>query len=226
MISPAALGPFPFLYPLIDTDVCAARGRDPMALAAACLAGGARLLQLRCKRDSSAAFLALADDLVRLARGYGALVIINDRPDIACLSGAAGVHVGQEDLHVPDVQRIVGAAAIVGLSTHDRTQVDAALAGPATYIAVGPIFGTTTKETGYDARGLELVRYAAGRGKPVVAIGGITLDRAAQVIDAGATGIAVIADLLTGDDVESQTRRFITAIAPIDDRFVDPADQS
>jgi thiamine-phosphate pyrophosphorylase len=226
MISPAALGPFPFLYPLIDTDVCVARGRDPMTLAAACLEGGARVLQLRCKRDSSAAFLALADRLVRLARERGAVVIINDRPDIARLSGAAGVHVGQEDLPVADVRRVAGADAIVGLSTHDTSQVDAALAGSATYIAVGPIFGTTTKDTGYDARGLELVRYAAGRGKPVVAIGGITLDRAARVIDAGATGIAVITDLLTGDDAELRTRRFIAAIAAIGDRFVDRPDES
>jgi thiamine-phosphate pyrophosphorylase len=226
MISPAALGPFPFLYPLIDTGVCSARGRDPMALAAACLDGGARILQLRCKRESSAAFLALADRVVRLARDQGAMVIINDRPDIAHLSGAAGVHVGQEDLLVADVLRVAGADAIVGLSTHDATQVDAALAGPATYIAVGPIFGTTTKETGYEARGLELVRYAAGRGKPVVAIGGITLDRASRVIDAGASGIAVITDLLTGDDAELRTRRFITAMASIGDRFVDPLDES
>jgi thiamine-phosphate pyrophosphorylase len=213
MISPAAFGPFPFLYPVIDTEACAARGRAPMALAAACLAGGARVLQLRCKRESSAAFLELADRLVRLAREQNATVIINDRPDIARLSGAAGVHVGQEDLLVADVHRVAGADAIVGLSTHDRRQVDAALAGPATYIAVGPIFGTTTKATGYDARGVELVRYAAGRGKPVVAIGGITLERAGSIIDAGAVGIAVIADLAAAEDAEEQTRRFMEAIA-------------
>jgi thiamine-phosphate pyrophosphorylase len=221
MRSPAALGPFPFLYPVIDTEVCAARGHDPMALAAACLAGGARLFQLRCKRESSHAFLTLADRLVQLAGDRGAQVIINDRPDIARLSGAAGVHVGQEDLPVADALRVTGSDAIVGLSTHDTIQVDAALAGRATYIAVGPIFGTTTKDTGYDARGLELVRYAAGRGKPVVAIGGITLERAARVIEAGATGIAVISDLFTEGDPELQTRRFLAAIAPIRDTSVD-----
>jgi thiamine-phosphate pyrophosphorylase len=226
MMSPASLGPSPFLYPVIDTEACAARGRHPMALAAACLAGGARVLQLRCKRDSSAAFLALADRLVQLARDVGATVIINDRPDIARLSGAAGVHVGQEDLPVADALRVTGSDAIVGLSTHDRAQVDAALAGAAAYIAVGPIFGTTTKDTGYEARGLELVRYAADRGKPVVAIGGITLDRAARVIEAGATGLAVISDLFTGGNPELQTRRFLAAIAPIRDRFVDRPDES
>ena len=82
----------------------------------------------------------------------------------------------------------------------------------ATYIAVGPIFGTTTKDTGYDARGLSLIRYASGRGKPVVAIGGITLERAASVVAAGATGLAVITDLLV-DDPAAQARRMIAAIS-------------
>jgi thiamine-phosphate pyrophosphorylase len=198
---------------LIDTAVCAARGRDPIALARAYLAGGARVLQLRCKGESSGAFLALAERLVRVAAECGAPVIINDRADIAALSGAAGVHVGQEDLPVEDARAVAGAHVIVGLSTHDEAQVDAALQGTATYLAVGPIFGTTTKDTGYDARGLDLVRYAAGRGKPVVAIGGITRDRAAGVIHAGAAGLAVITDLLAGDDPEEQTRRFIAALA-------------
>jgi thiamine-phosphate diphosphorylase len=184
-----------------------------MSLARAYLAGGARVLQLRCKDEAGRAFLALAERLVRVAGEYGAPVIINDRADIAALSGAAGVHVGQEDLPVEDALAVAGAHVIVGLSTHDEAQVDAALEGKATYIAVGPIFGTTTKDTRYDARGLDLVRYAAGRGKPVVAIGGITRERAADVIHAGAAGLAVITDLLAGDDPEGQTRRFITALA-------------
>jgi thiamine-phosphate pyrophosphorylase len=213
MSSPAALGPSPFLYPLIDTQVCAVRGYDPLALAAACLDGGARVLQLRNKSDASGAFLALADRMVRLAGERGAIVIVNDRPDIARLSGAAGVHVGQEDLGVAEARAVAGADAIVGLSTHDSAQVDAALAGAATYIAVGPIFHTSTKDTGYGPRGLELVRYAAGRGKPVVAIGGITFDRAASVVAAGAAGLAVVTDLLSGGDAELQTRRFIAAMA-------------
>jgi thiamine-phosphate pyrophosphorylase len=175
------------------------------------MAGGARVIQLRCKAESSGAFLAFADRLVRLGDENDASVIINDRPDIAAISGAAGIHVGQEDLPVEDVRRVAGAHAIVGLSTHDEAQVDAALQGTATYIAVGPIFGTTTKATGYDARGLALIRYASGRGKPVIAIGGITVDRAASVVAAGAAGLAVITDLL-GGDAEAQTRRFIAAI--------------
>jgi thiamine-phosphate pyrophosphorylase len=191
--------------------VCAARSKDPIELAEACLAGGARVLQLRCKSEASGAFLDLADRLVSLARASGAIVIINDRADIARLSGAAGVHVGQEDLSAADARVVVGAEAIVGVSTHDEAQVDAALAGPATYIAVGPIFGTSTKDTGYGARGLELVRYAARGRKPVVAIGGITVERAASLVTAGASGLAVITDLLSGNP-EAQTRRYVEVI--------------
>jgi thiamine-phosphate pyrophosphorylase len=202
----------PFLYPVIDTEVCAARAWDPMALARACLAGGAHVLQLRCKTGSSGTFLGLAERLVPLAGACGAMVIINDRPDIARLSGAAGVHVGQDDLSVADARLVAGDQAIVGISTHDEAQVDEALASTATYVAVGPIFGTSTKDTGYGARGLELVTYASRRGKPVVAIGGITLGRAASVVAAGASGLAVITDLLTGADPEAQTRGFIATI--------------
>ena len=100
-------------------------------------------------------------------------MIVNDRADIARLAGAAGVHVGQDDLPPAEVRRDRRAGAIVGLSTHDAAQVDAALASPADYVAVGPIFGTATKDTGYDARGLDLVRArprtAASRSSPSAA---------------------------------------------------------
>jgi thiamine-phosphate pyrophosphorylase len=122
------------------------------------------------------------------------------------------VHVGQEDLPVSEVRRILGPAAVVGLSTHDPGQIDAALESDANYVAVGPIFETVTKETGYGARGLDLLRGAVGRGRPIVAIGGITLERAGAVVAAGAAGLAVISDLLT-DDPEARTRAFIAQIA-------------
>jgi thiamine-phosphate pyrophosphorylase len=128
------------------------------------------------------------------------------------MAGAAGVHVGQDDLAPGDV-RAIATEAVIGLSTHDRDQVAEGLASAADYIAVGPIFGTATKDTGYDARGLELVRHASGRGKPVVAIGGITLDRAASVIDAGAAAVAVIGDVLAGGDPETRTRDYLRALA-------------
>ena len=162
---------------------------------------------MRDKSHSSQARLALAEDLVRRAHHAGATLIVNDRADIARLAGADGVHVGQEDLAVADARAVVGADAIVGISTHDPAQVDAAAKTDATYIAVGPIYGTTTKETGYEARGLDFVDYAARQGRPVVAIGGITLERAPEAIAAGAAAVAVISDLLREDPAE-MVRRF------------------
>jgi thiamine-phosphate pyrophosphorylase len=202
-----------FLYPIIDTGVCSAAGLDPARVADACLAGGARVLQLRDKTASSAAFLSLADRLVQRARACDAVLVVNDRADIARLSGAWGVHVGQDDLDVADVRRIVGSAAVVGISTHDEAQIDAALETDATYVAVGPIFGTATKDTGYSARGLNLIRYATHRGKPIVAIGGIALDRVESVMEAGAAGLAVISDLLTTGNPEARTRDYIARLA-------------
>jgi thiamine-phosphate pyrophosphorylase len=205
-------GSITILYPIIDTAVCSAHTIDPVELAAACVRGGARILQIRAKQESGAEFLALTDRIVAVAREFGARVIVNDRADIARLAGADGVHVGQTDVPVEQAMAIVGAGRIVGLSTHDRDQIDRAVAGPASYVAVGPTFRTATKETGYEPRGLDLVGYAAGRGKPVVAIGGITLDRAPSVMAAGASAVAVISDLLTDGDPERRVRAFVAAL--------------
>ena len=199
----------PFIYPIVDTAVCSARRLDPVRLAEACFRGGARLLQLRAKDESSATFLMLAERLVSVARAAHGRVVINDRADLALMAGADGVHVGQDDLPVEAVREIVGTDRTVGLSTHTYEQIDHALQTSADYVAVGPIFETDTKSTGYSARGLDLVAYAAGRGKPIVAIGGITLERAADVVKAGATGLAVISDLLTGGDPEERVRAFL-----------------
>jgi thiamine-phosphate pyrophosphorylase len=200
-----------FLYPIVDTEICRVRSLDPVALASLYFGAGAPLVQLRHKTGSSAEFLSLADCFAREARAAGGHLVINDRADIALLSRSAGVHVGQEDIPPADARRVLGAEAIVGVSTHDRAQIDEALASTATYIAVGPIFATSTKDTGYTGRGLDLVRYAAGRGKPVVAIGGITLDTARLVVEAGATGVAVITDLLNGDPA-ARARAFVQCI--------------
>ncbi len=153
--------------------------------------------------------LTLVEQAVATSRSRGARLVVNDRADIARLANADGVHVGQTDLAVDSVRSLLGSDKIVGVSTHDRAQVDAALASAATYIAVGPIFPTATKDTGYAARGLDLVTYAAGRGKPVVAIGGITLERAPAVIRAGASALAVITDLLVGADPEARVRAYL-----------------
>lgn len=199
-------------YPIVDADICRGRGLDPRTVAAACFRAGARILQLRVKSASSADFLALATGVVGDAAQFGATVIVNDRADIARMSGAGGVHVGQEDL-TPTQVRAVAGHTVVGLSTHNPEQITAGLGSGADYLAVGPIFGTATKDTGYDARGLPLVEHAAGRGKPIVAIGGITLERAPSVIAAGAASVAVITDLLTGGDPETRARDYLRALA-------------
>jgi thiamine-phosphate pyrophosphorylase len=200
------------LYAILDVQLCQARGLDPLAILGAFLAGGARLVQLRDKSPSSRDRLALADAAVARAQAAGARLIVNDRADIAKVSGADGVHVGQDDLSIEDVRAVVGADAIVGISTHDEAQIEAALRSAATYVAVGPIYATATKETGYSARGLALVRQAAAGGKPVVAIGGITLERAPEVLAAGASSVAVISDLLRGDPTAT-VREFIACIS-------------
>jgi thiamine-phosphate pyrophosphorylase len=139
---------------------------------------------------------------------------VNDRADLARLSGAAGVHVGQDDLTPAAVRRLLGPDAIVGYSTHSTDQFDAALLEPVSYIAVGPVFGTSTKETGYEAVGLELVSAAAARaqGRPLVTIGGITLDRVADLIAAGTSAVAVIADLLAGNDPAKRVAAYIRVL--------------
>src|SRR5258708_26071805 len=189
----------PRLYAILDMALCRERRCEPLAVLASFLAGGARRLQLRDKTPATADRLALAEAVVARAHAAGARVIVNDRPDIARLSGAAGVHGGQDDLSVEDARRIVGPDAMVGVPPHDEAQIAAAADPTATYIAVGPIYGTVSKDTGYSARGLDLVRGAGQAGKPIVAIGGITLDRAPAVLAARASSVAVLSDLPSGD---------------------------
>jgi thiamine-phosphate pyrophosphorylase len=202
----------PKLYAIIDAEVCARHDRAPLDVARAFLAGGARLLQLRCKSMPSGEFLDLAIAVVEAAHTAGATTIINDRADIAALSGAPGLHVGQEDLTPADARRVIGDTALLGLSTHTKEQWDSAVREPISYMAIGPVFGSGTKATGYAAIGLETVRQAAAaaveRGLPTVAIGGITIDHARSVIDAGAASVAVISDLLNGDP-EARVRAFL-----------------
>jgi thiamine-phosphate pyrophosphorylase len=193
----AALPP---LHAIMDVDLAAAAGWAPLDLVRAYLDGGARTLQIRAKHLLSGELLALCDAAVAIAAPYGAGIVVNDRPDVARLSGAAGVHVGQDDLAAADARLVLGSDAILGLSTHSLAQVGAALGEPVTYVAVGPVFSTSTKDTGYTAVGVSFVAEAVrlAGDVPVVAIGGITLDRAPQVWEAGAAAVAVIGDLLAG----------------------------
>ena len=202
------------LHAILDVDAAAGAGWDVAHLATAFLDGGARVIQLRAKQLSSAAFLEHADALVRAAATCGAVVIVNDRADVARLAGAAGVHVGQEDLPPAAARGLLGPDAMVGYSTHTVAQIEAAVKEPVSYIAIGPVFGTSTKATGYDSVGLNLVAEAVriARGVPVIAIGGITLENARQVIDAGASGVAVISDLLAGGDPKGRVAAYLSVL--------------
>jgi len=202
------------LHAIVDVDASRRAGLAPLEVARAFLAGGARLLQLRAKTLETRAFLQLADACVAAARPYNASLIINDRADIALLSEAAGVHVGQDDLPPAAVRRLVGEHKIVGFSTHTLAQLEAAMRAPISYVAIGPVFGTTSKDTGYDAVGLELVAAAAKLADdiPLVAIGGITLDNAPSVLAAGAASVAVIGDLLAAGDPERRARAFVQSL--------------
>jgi len=185
------------------------------ALADAYLSGGARFIQVRAKTASGAALLEMCEAVVDRGHDAGAIVIVNDRADIARFARADGVHLGQDDLPPAMARQVLGGGALVGYSTHTLEQVRAAARLPVDYIAIGPIFGTTSKDTGFSAVGTALVRQArallseAGLDTPIVAIGGITLESAASVIDAGATSLAVISDLLSTGDPEARVREYL-----------------
>lgn len=206
----------PPLYAIVDLDRAQAAGWSPRDLTLAYLAGGARLVQLRAKQMPSGPLLELATRLAEDARAAGARLVVNDRADVALLSDAGGVHVGQDDLLPDDARRIVGPAMLLGVSTHSPRQVALAVDAPVSYIAMGPIFATHTKDTGYRPVGLELLRHAVERARngqlPVVAIGGITLERAPACIQTGAASIAVITDLLTTNP-EARVRQWIKALS-------------
>ena len=205
----------PRLYAILDIALAAERGIAPEALCDTWLGAGVRLIQLRAKSMPPREFLALAEALTMRARSAGALLIVNDRTDIARWSGASGVHLGQQDLSVEDARRLLPLPAIVGVSTHTEGELRTALDGPADYVAMGPVFPTTSKQQPDPVVGLEGVRQAATltrpRGRPLVAIGGITLERAPEVIEAGADAVAVISDLLNGEDLAARARAFIDA---------------
>lgn len=206
------------LYAICDADACRRAGWTLVDFASACLNGGARLLQVRAKSEPSGRLLDETLAIVERA-GNEAQIIVNDRADVARLTGAAGVHVGQDDLSPAEVRLVVGDRAVVGWSTHTPAQLDAALPQPISYVAIGPVFGTTTKSTGYDALGLAPVAAAAvraaDRGLPLVAIGGITLDRAEMVLSQGAASVAVIGDLLVTGDPEARVRAYLRRLSRV-----------
>jgi thiamine-phosphate pyrophosphorylase len=174
---------------------------------------GVRLMQYRNKA-------APARELLQVSRGLASLLspllvsfIVNDRPDVAALSGADGVHVGQEDLSPEQARAVVGERKWVGVSTHNLDQFRAAAATTADYIAVGPIFATQSKANPDPVVGTKLIRKVrALTEKPIIAIGGITLETAASVIEAGADSVAVISDILRAPNGGQRAKQYLDAL--------------
>jgi len=186
----------PRLYPILDTEIFTNRGVGAEVAAAAFLDGGAGILQFRHKGHWSREVYAVAEGVARLCREAGALFIINDRADFAMLLGA-GLHVGQDDLTPRDARKLIGSEAIIGYSSHNAGQLCAAAAEPVDYVALGPIYSTTSKQNPDPVVGAERLRQCRTLlEKPLVAIGGITTENAAAVLAAGADSVAILSALL------------------------------
>lgn len=202
----------PRLYPILDTAICRLPLEDA---AAALLAGGARILQIRHKGHFTSRLFETVEAVAALSRGAGAALVVNDRADIAAMAGA-GVHVGQDDLPPAEARLIVGGGRLLGFSTHTEAQLREAIRGPADYLALGPVFATGSKENPDPVVGLsEFARLRPLSNRPVVAIGGMTIERGLAAIGAGADSVAVIGKLFEGveraRDLEQRTRAFVEA---------------
>ena len=201
----------PKLYVILDATLL---NNSPHDCAQELAAAGVRLLQYRDKFASPRDLLKISRELVSSMKPYGSSLIVNDRPDIAALAGAAGVHVGQADLEPGQARAVVGDEMWIGVSTHNLPQFRAAAASSADYLAIGPIFATTSKANPDPVVGLDLIRQLRSlTDKPIVAIGGITLERAPSVIAAGADSVAVIRDVLCAERPAEQARRYLETLA-------------
>ncbi len=197
---------FPGLYLILDAALCSG---SPVELAERLAASGAQLLQYRDKHASAQRLYEICAAIARRLEVFSTRFVVNDRADVAALVGAGAVHVGQEDLPVAAVRSIVGPDCWIGCSTHTLDQVRQADLTDADYIAFGPIFPTTTKAASDPVVGTDGLRQArALTRKPLVAIGGIRLDRAEQVWRAGADSVAVAADILSAPDPAARVRDY------------------
>jgi thiamine-phosphate pyrophosphorylase len=177
---------------------------------------GVRLFQYRNKRGSTRELLQASSALAAELSQRGALLFVNDRPDIAYLSGASGVHVGQNDLPVAESRAVMGKGKFLGVSTHNLEQFSAAAASDADYIAVGPIFATDSKANPDPVVGTAMIQKARKMTqKPIVAIGGISLERAREVLEAGADSVAIISDVLRANDPACRARQYLELLEPI-----------
>ncbi|MEJ2007413.1 MAG: thiamine phosphate synthase [Acidobacteriota bacterium] len=202
----------PRLYAIIDPSQTGSL--TPVVVAQVFLSSGVRLIQYRDKLESSRRLYEVSCEIAELVRHAGGAFIVNDRADVAWLSKAGGVHVGQEDLPVEMARCVLLPGQLLGVSTHTRAQLEEAEKSSADYIAIGPIFPTASKEHADPVVGLDRLREARTlTRKPLVAIGGITLANAASVIEAGADSVAVIHDLLAAEDPGLQARKFLQVLS-------------
>jgi thiamine-phosphate pyrophosphorylase len=201
------------LYGMVDLPLATAGGGPPAGrLARQLLDGGARVLQLRMKGASAAAMLAVVDELRPLCRRREALLIVNDRLDVALAGGADGAHLGQDDLPLAAARALAPAPFLLGVSTHSLAQARAAHAGGADYLGFGPCFATSTKEDPDPIVGLaQLAEVCRAIPLPIVAIGGITVERAVEVARAGAACAAIIAAVNHAPDVTAAARAVCAA---------------
>lgn len=190
--------PFPRFYPILDAAILRRRGCSLRDAAAAMIEGGARILQLRVKDNPSQKLFDEACAISDLCRRYGILWIVNDRADLALLTGA-GLHVGQDDLPAAAARTLIGDGPVLGLSTHNPSQMRAATLEPVDYAAIGPVYATTSKENPDPSVGLEgIAQVRMLTNLPLIAIGGITRATAGDVLRAGADSAAIIGDLYPG----------------------------
>ncbi len=203
----------PRLYVILDAGLMAGSIQET---AEKLIEAGVLALQYRDKKGPARDVLADARNLAKFMLPKGLTFFVNDRPDIAHLAGASGVHVGQEDLGVEQARAVIGADRWVGVSTHNEAQFREALETTADYLAVGPVFGTMTKENPDPVVGIGFIRQMrALTTKPMVAIGGITLERAAEVIEAGADSVAVISDILRAENPAQRARQFLRQLEAV-----------
>jgi thiamine-phosphate pyrophosphorylase len=204
----------PAFYPILDTGAAQARGLDPVRAAQDIVDGGARILQFRHKGFLSRQAFAWLEEIAGLTRQAGVVLVVNDRADLARLFGGA-LHLGQEDLPPAAARTITGPQTMIGFSTHNEEQLRAATAEPVDYVALGPVFGTATKENPDATVGMqELRRLRPLTNRPLVAIGGITRASALSVLDAGADSLAIVADLFPEDgNLRRRTQEWIRLLS-------------
>jgi thiamine-phosphate pyrophosphorylase len=205
--------PLPRLYTIADSSF-----GDPVRLAESLFKGGARLVQVRNKKGSGRELLDQVDRILSSAPD-DATIIVNDRADVALAAGAGGVHLGQTDLPPVQARQILGPNSMIGISTHNFDQAVEAGKLPVDYIAVGPIFLTTTKKNPDPVIGIEsLAAICKMSRKPVVAIGGIKLEHVVEVLQAGASSVAVIRDVLDTPDIAARVQHWIEVLKQVEPR--------